>query len=374
PEAILKEHPKGIEYGHLLSGKFPVFLDGAGEVVSLPPIINAQRTAVTTATRDVLVDVTGTDLKAVRQTIALLATCLAERGGTIEAVTVHDASGIWTSPDLRPAEHVLHTDDVAALLGLEWSGEHVAECLRRMGHDADAFDNKVQVQVGAWRQDILHPVDLMEDVGIGHGFDRFPGELPVRATFGGRLAHQDLEDSLRALLTGHGWLEARTLTLSDAKAQWTNWGEKPQAAVKLLNPVVEEQTILRTRLLPSLLHVLAQNRHRSLPQRLFEVGYVVVNEGGAWHNRIHVAGVEVAAKAGFSDVKGLVEAMLRDARIGATLAAGDKSGFIRGRTGAIQANGRTVGHFGELHPDTVVAFGLTAPATAFEMDLTGLWR
>ena len=398
PEQILKEHPKGIEYGHLLDTaaapragaaaapaapggrRFPVFLDGAGEVISMPPVINAQRTAVTAATKDILIDVTGTDLKAVRQTVALLATCFAERGGTIEAVTVHDASGTWTSPDLRPSEHVLHTDDVATLLGLQWSGEDTAKALRRMGHDADAFDNKVHVKVGAWRQDILHPVDLMEDIGVGYGFDRFPGELPRAATFGGKLPHQDLEDALRALLVGHGWHEARTLTLSDAKAQWTKWGEPAGAAVRLLNPVVEDQTLLRMRLLPSLLHVLAQNRHRSLPQRLFEVGYVVEQGGKAkghkvskesmgWHNRLHLAGVEVAAKTGFSEAKGLVESLLRDARIPATLQAATKAGFIAGRSGAIQVKGQVVGHFGELHPDTVVAFGLTAPAVAFEMDL-----
>jgi phenylalanyl-tRNA synthetase beta chain len=369
PQQIVAEHPKGREFGHLVDGRFPVFLDGAGKVISMPPIINAQSTAVTAATRDVLIDVTGTDAKAVRQTIALLATALAERGGAIEAITVHDASGAWNSPDLRPVEHVIHTDDVAALLGLEWTGEHVAECLRRMGHDAEAFDNKVQVQVGAWRQDILHPVDLLEDVGIGHGFDQFPGSLPATATFGGKLAHQGIEDALRSLLVGHGWHEVRTLTLSDAKAQWGNWGAKPGRAVQLLNPVVEEQTLLRTRLAPSLLNVLAQNRHRSLPQRIFEIGQVVVEVEGKWRNRVHVAGVELSAKAGFSEVKGLVQALLRDTALAGHLAAGHEPGFIPGRCGKVEG-GRLEGPFGELHPDTILAFGLAAPATAFEFQIS----
>jgi len=383
PEQVAREHPKGIEYGHLLpsSGakRFPVFLDGAGEVVSLPPIINAARTAVTAATRDVLVDVTGNDRGAVRQTIALLATCLAERGGRIEAVTVHDASGTWTSPDLRPREHILETDAVAALLGgPQWTGDHVAQCLRRLGHGAEAFDTKVKVEVAAWRQDILHAVDLIEDAGIGHGFDHFEGSLPRTATFGAKLAHQDLEDSLRAVLTGLGWHEARTLTLSDVKAQWRNWGEPDGQAVALLNPVVEEQTLLRVKLLPSLLHVLAQNRHRSLPQRLFEVGQVVRQTGdvkgssGGWHNRLHLAGAEVSAKAGFADCKGVVEAILRDARLAATLGPGDAAGFVSGRCMQVRAGSRVVGHAGELHPDTIVAFGLAAPAFGFELDLSGL--
>lgn len=387
PQEILASHPKGQEYGHLVPApakaadrRFPVFLDASGAVLSMPPVINAARTAVTARTRDLLLDVTGTDLRAVRQTIALLATCFAERGGTIEAVTVHDASGTWTCPDLTPREHVLHTDDVQALLGRQWSGAEVAACLRRMGHDAEAYDNKVHVKVAAWRQDILHPVDLMEDVAIGFGFDKFPGDLPRQATFAGKLPHQGLEDALRSLLIGHGWHEARTLTLSDAKAQWTNWGAKPGKAVTVLNPVVEDQTLLRRTIVPSLLGVLATNRHRSLPQRLFEVGYVVTEDGagsagggtGPWRNRLHVAGVEVAGKTGFADAKGIVQALVRDARLPVTLAAGDRPGLVAGRQGRILHGPDEVGWFGELHPDTIVAFGLAAPAIAFEADLAAL--
>jgi phenylalanyl-tRNA synthetase beta chain len=378
PQEILNLHAKGQEYGHLIPStgpatqrKFPIFLEASGDVISMPPIINAARTAVTAKTRDVLLDVTGTDSRAVRQTIALLATCFAERGGTIEAVTVHDASGTWTSPDLRAAEHVLHTDDIGDLLGRDWSGEEAARCLQRMGHGAQAYDNKVHVQVGAWRQDILHPVDLIEDVGIGFGFDKFPGELPKAATFGGKLAHQGVEDALRELLVGHGWNELRTLTLSDAASQWTKWGAQVEPTVTLLNPVVENQTLLRRRLAPSLLEVLAANRHRSLPQRVFEIGMVVQPEGQQWRNRWHVAGVEVDAKANFSSVKGLVESLARDARIGLRIEPGATPGLAVGRGGLLRGARGETGWFGELHPDTLVAFGLTAPAVAFEFALPG---
>jgi phenylalanyl-tRNA synthetase beta chain len=374
PGDIVATHPKGKEYGHLLPpGRFPVFLDGQGEVLSLPPVINAQRTAVSAATRDVLVDVTGTDLASVKATVALLATGFAERGGTIEGVTVHDASGSWVAPDLKPAERVLHVDDVNALLGRAFTGEEAAQCLRRLGHGADAFDNKVHVRSPAWRFDLLHPVDLAEDVAIGWGYDRFPDALPKAPSFGGRLAHQALEDAAREALAGLGWHEAKTLTLSDAKAQWRNWGETDGPAVQLLNPVLEEQTLLRVKLVPSLLGVLAANRHRSLPQSLFEAGYVVEPDGqGRWPNRLHLAGVQLSAKAGFSDAKGVVLALLRDLRLDAALAPGDRKGLVAGRQGRILKGGPggpEVGWFGELHPDTLVAFGLAAPCIAFELDL-----
>lgn len=371
PGDIVATHPKGKEYGHLLPpGKFPVFLDAKGEVLSLPPVINAQRTAVTAATRDVLLDVTGTDLPSVKATIALLATGFAERGGTIEGVTVHDASGTWVAPDLRPTERVLHIDDINRLLGHPFTGDEAAACLRRLGHEATAFDTKVHVKSPAWRFDLFHPVDLIEDVAIGFGYERLARTLPRSGTFGGKLAHQPLEDAARTALVGQGWHEAKTLTLSDPKAQWGHWKEPDGKAVLLLNPVLEDQTLLRTKLVPSLLGVLAANRHRSLPQRLFEAGYVVLPDGkGGWPNRLHLAGVELSAKAGFSDAKGLVLALLRDLRLEAKLEPDDRPGFIAGRQGKVVAGGATVGHFGELHPDTIVAFGLGAPCIAFELDL-----
>lgn len=371
PAEIMERHPKGQEYRHLLpDGKYPVFLDGKGEVLSLPPVINAQKTAVSARTRDLLLDVTGTDAPSVRATIALLATAFAERGGRIEGVTVHDASGQWVAPDLRPSERTIHTDDIAAVLGKAFTGDEAAACLRRMGHDATAFDNKVQVRSPAWRFDLLHPVDLVEDVAVGHGYANFADTLPRAGTFGAKLPTQRLEDAARAALVGHGWSEAKTLTLSDDKAQWLAWGEPLGDAVRVLNPALEEQTLLRVKLVPSLLQVLAANRHRSLPQRLFEAGHVVHQAADKqWRNRLHLAGVECAAKTGFSDAKGLVESLLRDLALDAKLAPGERKGLIPGRQGRILKDGKEVGWFGELHPDTIVAFGLTAPATAFELDL-----
>lgn len=389
PADIIAQHPKGQEFGHLIPGagasgaaslrRFPVFLDSKGEVLSMPPVINAQRTAVTERTRDVLVDVTGTDLPSVKATIALLATAFAERGGAIEGVTVHDASGTWVAPDLKPSERILHTDDITQILGGTWSGEDAAQCLRRMGHDATAFDNKVQVKSPAWRFDLLHAVDLIEDVAIGKGFASFAGKLPKQATFGSALPAHNLQSRVRGLMVGHGWHEAKTLTLSDDKAQWTKWGEPIGQAVRVLNPALEDQALLRVKLVPSLLGVLAANRHRSLPQRLFEAGTVVHKQTPSstspagthepWRNRLHLAGVELAAKAGFSDIKGIVLALLRDAHLDATVEPANRPGLIPGRQGRVVHNGKDVGWFGELHPDTILAFGLTAPATCFEVDL-----
>lgn len=376
PAQIMEQHPKGQEYGHLLpDGKYPVFLDGAGEILSLPPIINAAKTTVTAETRDILIDVTGLEPVSVRATIALLATGFADRGGRIEAVTVHDASGTWNCPDLKPAERTLDVQQVQKWLGLDIDSDDMAACLMRMGHQAEGFGNKILVHTPSWRYDILHPVDLMEDIAIGHGFENFEGELPRHITYGGDLDHQSLEDKLRVLMLGHGYFECRTLTLSNESDQWIKWGLSKEmvadhmSPVRVANSALEDQNLLRHWLTPSLLGTLAANKHRPLPQRIFEIGYVVP-KGTA--NSLRFSAVAQAAKTGFSEAKGLAEAIVRDLELDVELVAGHWPGFVDGREGNIMHKGEMIGHFGELHPDTLVNFELGAATIAVELDLQSL--
>ena len=90
PEEILKEHPKGIEYAHLLEefSEYPLITDSNGEVASMPPIINGSLTTITEETTEVLIDVTGLDFNAVESCLNIVAAALVERGGEIELIEV----------------------------------------------------------------------------------------------------------------------------------------------------------------------------------------------------------------------------------------------------------------------------------------------
>lgn len=375
PGEILKQHPKGQEYGHLVpENQIPAFLDGQGKVLSLPPIINAAATAVTSETQDILLDVTGDNIMAVKQTIALLALGLAARGGTIEAVRIEDASGHWNCPDLEPREIVLKVQDVQSLLGLPLEDEDIALALQKMGHEAEGYGDKVLVHSPAYRFDLLHEVDWMEDVAIGYGFENFPGSLPRTLTFGGTLDHQETEDRLRNLLVGHGMLEVRTLTLTNMEDAYTKWGAEVEEDqhVRVANPVLEEQTHLRRVLAPSLLKVLARNVHRPLPQRVFELGYVVEPLEDAYRNQLHMACVETGAKQGFTDALALVRALGRDLRLELNLVETHDPGTIAGRCATIACDGVTLGRVFELHPDTLLAFELVAATTVTEWNVSKL--
>lgn len=370
PREILTKHEKGTQYAHILEGheRVPIILDANGGVVSMPPIINAARTAVTTSTRDVFLDVTGTDAWAVERTLNILATALVEAGGTLETVRVERGPDVRVTPELAAESRELSVAETNAVLGSEFTAQEVAEKLARMGYGAKAKGKaSVSVEVPPYRADILHDWDLIEDVAIGHGLANFT-HLPTRApTVGTELPENKLASRARASLVGLGFLETMSLTLSNPRDQFERMQRPSVASVDVKNPVTEDVTMLRVSVLPALLGILKKNAHRDLPQRLFEVGLVARREGEADHYERRVAGVIIQGRSNFSEVKGIVLALARDLGWeGATaVQKADDPAFIPGRCAALGERGV----FGEVHPAVLEAFGLSHPVMAFELHL-----
>ena len=369
---ILREHPKGVAYAHLLPkrGPVPIILDSQRRVLSMPPIINGTHSAVTARTTDLFLDITGTDGTAVAAALNVMMTMLLERGGVLEAVTIVRPDGSLVAPDLRPRAAVVAVDQACALLGVPLDAAQVAQCLARMGHEAKPAANgrTVQVATPAYRVDFLHAVDWLEEVAIGYGFDRFGGSLPTAQTFGRPLPLRLVDSRARIGALGMGFTEMVGFTLSNDLEQYGTSGLPPPNPTRISNPTSDEQTLLRTSLLPGLLGQLRLNRQNDLPQRIFEVGDVVID-----HRNVRALGlVWIASKVGWSDIKGVGQRLLQDLGVDAQMIARERAGFIVGRVGILlTADHREVGVLGEIHPAMLEAFGLAAPTVALELRLEG---
>ncbi|MEM0466921.1 MAG: phenylalanine--tRNA ligase subunit beta [Candidatus Thermoplasmatota archaeon] len=364
---ILAHHEKGIEYADLLKSfdAYPIILDANNNVLSFPPIINGSLTEVTPATRDIFIDVTGTDEKAIHSALTIVVAALAERGGHIYTTTVRDGKKTMTTPDFSPRHMTVSCVQVNKKLGVDLTNQQIAQCLARMGYATDEQkDDTLQVQVPAWRSDILHEIDLIEDVAVGYGYDRFQPEQPKGTTFGKTLPNHQLYETLRLTLIGLGFNEVTTFTISNEHDELVSLGLSHQNMVHIANPIGEEYSRLRMNLLPSLLKLLRENRHHPLPQRIFELG-VVVNESAK--NTTHLAAVVIDAKAHFTQSKSLVEAVLREVNCSYSLQEKKHGAFIEGRCAAVIHNKKEVGFFGEIHPQTIQNFSLEHPIIAFEL-------
>ena len=373
PAEILGEHEKGKAYAFVLEGKkrYPMIVDRDGVVLSFPPIINGVTTAITEDTRDIFVDCTGTDINAVKAAVNVLTTALAERGGKIKTVKIHQDGRTMLAPDLAPKKMVLDARQTNNWIGTALDDSQMVECLRRMGYGASASSGRIDVLVPGYRADIIHAVDLAEDVAIGYGFEKFGTVLPKRATFGEEVPLIAFSNSTRDIMIGFGYFEVATISLSNLREQYDSMGlHEEKSVIKVKKPVSEEHVLIRTSLLPSLLAILRKNKHRELPQKIFEVGEVVVGH----KNRSLLGGATIHAKASFTEIKSLVRSILSTMGFDASVSAATHPSFIPGRCAYAHVDTETVGVFGEIAPETIEAFDLKYPVAAFELDLEMLFR
>lgn len=361
---ILQEHPKGIDYAYILEGKdrYPLIVDKNDDVLSFPPIINGIITSVTEETTNLFIDVTGLDYEAIHTSLVIVATSLAERGGKIQTVNLRTAEGDRKTPDLTPKKKTLDRGYANQLIGVNLTAEEIVDCLQRMRFDGIASGDDIEVHIPAYRNDILHPADLVEDVAIAYGYDRLEPILPARITMGKLIRFNEACNAVRDLMIGYGYTEATTLTLVDAESQ------EGEEYTRIKNPITQEQSTLRTSLVPSLMALLRENRHHELPQRLFEVGDVVIDG----RNRRKLAGVSIHAKAGFTEAKSLVLSVLRNLGEEMQIEPRKDRMFIRGRAASVMKEGKEIGRFGEMSPEIIARYELGYPVISFELDLPSL--
>ena len=252
---VLEKHEKGVAYKSILEGKplYPVILDARGDVLSFPPIINGRLTTVTCDTKNIFIDVTGMDEVTISGVLNIVTTSIAERGGDIETVTVVRGRKKDITPRLEPG---LWKIDIAAAnrwLGLELDAEGMIKCLARMGYSGLGTGKKINVHSSPVRMDLIHPNDIIEDIAIGYGYEHFGKVLPRIQTIGSERPIERAADLVRQLMVGYGFWEATTLTLTSKEDQFSHMRVHDEEVVEVLNPVSEDHTCLRIRLMPSLL-------------------------------------------------------------------------------------------------------------------------
>jgi phenylalanyl-tRNA synthetase beta chain len=364
---ILKTHEKGKEYAHLLNGKekYPIIFDKNNNVLSFPPIINGALTTVTTRTKNVFIDVTGNDRKTVKGALDIVATALAERGGRICSVKMVN-SETDCSPNLRASGMSISVKECCRFLGVELFGEVMKKSLERMGMSASVKGDTVEVMFPCTRLDIMHKVDIFEDVAIGYGFERFGGGYVSQQTSGELGAVTSFSDKLRDVMIGLGFTEVTTLTLSNPKDEFERSGLPVKTSTRITNPITEDHTCLRTYLMPSLMRILRHNKHRDLPQRIFEIGFVSDE-----HRTVpHLCGMAASSKTSFTEIKSIAEAVVREMSIDCKVYPCGYRTFIEGRGAFVSSKGDDIGFFGEVSPKVITDYEMTHPVMMFEMDLS----
>lgn len=376
--AILNQHPTGIKYAHLLSdfSKYPVLVDGVGNVLSMPPIINSEAFGkVTEDTHEIFIEVTGTDWLTVNKILTNLAVMFADEGGVICQVRTRYSNKSYMTPLLKSEKWLLSRAYVNKQLGTNFSSKEIIELLGRMGLGGKASGDKIEVFVPFYRTDILHAVDIIDDIARAYDFNNFKPELPRSATIGGLLPRTVFNNRLRELLVGHGLLEVftRALTMPDDQFKRMNLQEVPHVSV--MSPRCPE-SVLRVSLLPELIKCFESNLHGEFPQRIFEVNDVALIDESSDVKSVNETRLSVAvcnSNASFTEVKEILESVRANLGLDFELMPKDYGMFIKGRSAAVTVKGKEIGFIGELHPQVITNFGLKLPVAAFELILEGFY-
>jgi len=273
----------------------------------------------------------------------------------------------YISPDLSGGYIELRADYVNKLLGVSFKIDEIEDLLARMRYGVVEVSesNTLKVSVPSYRTDILHPIDIVEDIAISYGYDNFTPQKISLYTVGEKDEREIFSDSARELLVGAGFYEVMTLIMTSCDVLFDMMCVPCDDVVETINPVSSEHGVVRDWLLPSLIEILKENKNREYPQKIFEAGLCVTCEG---RDFLKISGVVADSRTNFSEIKAIVTGFLDCLNITYEVAEYEHGSFIPGRCASILKDKSEIGFFGEISPQVISNFSLEMPLTAFEIN------
>ncbi|MBS3163453.1 phenylalanine--tRNA ligase subunit beta, partial [Candidatus Woesearchaeota archaeon] len=364
---ILSQHPTGREYAYLLEGKikFPFFKDVNNKILSMPPIINSHDTGkISEKTKDVFIECSGFDFKVLNKCINIIVTALSDMGGQIYSMELNYGNKKFVTPNLEPERFKLDIKYMNKIIGLNLKEADVKKLLEKMGY---SYTNR-SVLIPAYRADILHEIDLVEDIAKAYGYDNLKDEIPRVATIAEENKFEIFKNKIAEILIGLELIEVNTYHLVPADInKKINFDVKN---VKLENSKSEEFDSLRAYLLPSLLNVLENNKNREYPQNIFEMSEVFKKD---LREKTKLCILLCGNKVNFTSIKQVLDYLFRCLDVKYSLKEAELSAFIPGRTGKIVIGNKEVGSIGEISPIVLNNFNMETPVSALELDMEELY-
>ncbi|MBN1141498.1 MAG: phenylalanine--tRNA ligase subunit beta [Deltaproteobacteria bacterium] len=407
---------------HTLEADDLMICDGVG-AVALAGVMGGENSEIRPETCDVLLESAYFNPMTVRRTSKRLgihteASHRFERGVDIDMTPValeratrlilETAGGtaaqgridVFGAPPERPPV-TISTARCNAILGVTLKAERIRELLSSIGLSVtpggDLSDDMWRVAIPSWRHDLEREIDLIEEVARLHGYDEIPATLPgcgVDSWLIPEAANRVAR--IRQALTAAGFSEVVNYSFVSPGC-WDKIrlaaDDSRRRAVPLLNPLAEDQSVMRTTLVPSMLEVLARNlSYRCRDLRLFELRPVfsprsTVGKGNAALERLSLCLALCGRRApegwaqsnepvDFFDLKGAVENLIELFGLGNVCFVPDGGEpFLHPGKSALLKNGeRVLGFLGEVHPQVLGRFDIELPVLICELDLEALWN
>ncbi|MEA3430995.1 MAG: phenylalanine--tRNA ligase subunit beta [Nanoarchaeota archaeon] len=371
---ILSQHPAGREYGHLLEDKdkFPLFIDANNEILSMPPIINSHKTGkVGESTKDVFIECSGFEIETLKTCLNIIVTALSDMGGEIYETKVKYDKPIIT-PDLHPQKWPIDLKFINKMLGLDLKEIEIKNLLEKMGFGYE----KDKVLVPAYRADIMHQVDFVEDIAIAYGYENFQPEIPNVSTIGEEDKFEIFKRYIAELIAGLNLLECETYHITNQN-NLNNKMNLDAPVVKLSNALTIDYSVLRSWILPSLMQIFQENKHYEYPQNIFTIGTAFKENTKNETNIEEFTRIAVALSgidSNYTKIRQIFDYLMQCLDLKPKFKSEDHPSFIPGRCARVNIDGTSIAYIGELSPGVISNWEIEMPTAAFELNLTELFK
>jgi phenylalanyl-tRNA synthetase beta chain len=369
---ILQKHPTGKEFAHLLAGKmkFPIFSDSEGNILSMPPIINSERTGrVTEETKDLFIECSGFSFDVLEKCLSIIVASFAEMGGRVYQMKVKDN----VTPSFKTDKMDLSLEKTNKILGLDLGKKELKKLVEKMGHSYSA-DGKVEIS--PWRMDILHEIDLIEDVAIAYGYNNFEPIIPAISTTSKEYKNDTIKRKISDILTGLGLLELSNYHLTKKQDQFERMGipEKEESGFVELSGSKTDYNIMRKDLSHYLLKIISENSDSEYPQKVFESGKVFFAGKDESITEEDHAGAAVGP-GNYTDLKQILDYLFHNLGLEFEVREQEITSpfFVEGRSAEITLDGEKIGFIGEIHPRILKNWKIKMPVSIFEINLERLY-
>ncbi|HIP66819.1 MAG TPA: phenylalanine--tRNA ligase subunit beta [Candidatus Nanopusillus sp.] len=372
---VLDKTETGRKYKHLLEGmdKYPLLIDSKGEVISFPPIINSNTIGkISENTRNIFIDVTGTDLESVSIALNSIVLALADRGGEVYSVTIEYSNDVIETPVIEERKLSTSYNKIKRIIGMDLKDSCIVDLLKKRRLSAEIKDNEITIKYLNYRNDIISAQDVAEEVLIAYGYNKIQPKTPSIYTKGGLTKRRLLIDKIREIMVGMRAIELYTPVLVSKDVAGSLYDKK--YLIELLNPVSTQHNVVRPTLLASFLQILANNKGIPLPAEFFEVGITAIKRNLRRIEEWKLFYTYLDSEVSFNLAKEKLERLFVEIHKKYSLQKTDIKFGIPGRSGRILIDGVDAGWIAEIHPAILDKLDIDLPMVCFEISISTLLK
>jgi len=370
---ILKNTEAGKKYSYILNkyNRYPILIDSDNNIISFPPIINSNKIGkLDVNTKNIFIDVSGTDLEKILLALNVIVLTLKDFGGEIYSINVIYPDKKIKTPELKVVKKEMDLNKIKKCLGIELDYDEIIKHLNRKRMNAKIENNKLIVEYLNYRDDILSEYDIIEEILISYGYNNLkPREIKIY-TKGGLSKERKIMNNIRKIMVSMGCTEIYTPILSNKDIN--SLLNDDREIIELINPASSSYNSIRVYLLTSFLQLLSENNELKFPAKIFELNRVSYIKNNKIIEDLDLLYIYSNYEVSVNNSLKVLKRLFKELRIDFDIRNSNHKFLIDGRQGDIFVNNENIGWVGEINPNILEKLGIKYPLTGFEISIKEL--